>query len=71
MIMPISTFIVVGIVVVSLISIVFYTAYDLGRTKERMEYEQRKSKATAQARFYRTRLDDSDIVKRLHDKFKR
>ena len=69
--MPISTLILTGIIGISLISIIFYTAYDLGRAKEKLEHEKQKSNALAQARLLRTRLNDFAVVKRLHDTFKR
>ncbi|MBO4521153.1 MAG: hypothetical protein J5787_08120 [Alphaproteobacteria bacterium] len=69
--MPVSTLIFAGIIGVSLIAVIFYTAYDLGRAKEKIEHERQKSNATAQARLLRTCLDDPAVVRRLHDTFKR
>ena len=69
--MPVSTLILTGIIGISLIAVLFYTAYDLGRAKEKLEYEKRKTNMLAQVRQLRTRLDDPDVVNRLHDRFKR
>lgn len=69
--MPVSTLIVVVLIGIGLIAMIFYTAYDLGRAKEKLEHEKQKSEASAQARLVRGALDDPDVVKRLHDTFKR
>lgn len=69
--MPLSTLIFAGGICAGLIAAIFYTAYDLGRAKEKTEYEKKKSKAAVQARLLRTRLGDPDVVERLHDTFKR
>ncbi|MBR1944856.1 MAG: hypothetical protein IJ846_00990 [Alphaproteobacteria bacterium] len=70
--MPVSTLILIVMIGIGLIVAIFCTAYDLGRTKEKLEYEKQKSNASAQARLLRGRLDDDpDVVKRLHDTFKR
>ena len=68
--MPVSTLIVAVIVFLVLVGVIFHTAYDLGRAKEKNEYEKQKSNAAARVRLFRARLDDS-AVKRLHDTFKR
>ena len=69
--MPISTLILITVIGISLFAVIFYTAYDLGRAKEKIEYEKQKSNASAQARLLRIRLDDPAVVERLHDTFKR
>lgn len=70
--MPVSTLILIVMIGIGLIAAIFCTAYDLGRIKEKLEYEKQKSNALAQARLLRGRLDDDpDVVKRLHDTFKR
>ena len=69
--MPFSTLIVAVIVFSVLVCTIFHTAYDLGRAKERIEYEKQKSNASVQARRLRARLVDSGVVKQLHDTFKR
>ena len=69
--MPVSTLIAAVIVFLVLIGVIFHTAYDLGRAKEKNEYEKQKSNAAAQARRIRSRLGDPDVVGRLHDTFKR
>ena len=69
--MPFSTLVVAVIVFLVLVGVIFRTAYDLGRLKEKNEYEKQKSKASAQARQLRLHLDDPDVVRRLHDTFKR
>lgn len=69
--MPFSTLIVAVIVFSVLVGTIFHTAYDLGRAKERIEYEKQKSNASVQARRLRIRLDDPVVVERLHNRFKR
>lgn len=69
--MPISTLIMVVIVLLVLIGVIFHTAYDLGRAKEKIEREIQKESASTQARRLRTRLADPAVVKQLHDTFKR
>ena len=46
-------------------------SYMLGRKAEKNEDFEEKSKTLAYIRSLRCRLDDSDVVKRLHDTFKR
>ena len=69
--MPVSTLIVAVIVFLVLIGVIFHTAYDLGRAKEKLDYEKQKAKSSIQANRLRTRLADSAVVKQLHDTFKR
>ncbi len=69
--MPVSTLIVTVFVFLVFIGVIFHTAYDLGRTKEKIDHEQQKSKGLVQARRFRDGLGDPDITKRLHDAFKR
>lgn len=69
--MTVSTFVVVLIIVLSLALVLFFTAYDLGRAKERNEYENQKEKTLLQVRQLRNSLDDPDVVERLHNAFKR
>ena len=70
--MPVSTLIVTVTVFLVLVGVIFHTAYDLGRAKERIDHEQQKSKAVEKTRRLRADLDDDpDVVGRLHDTFKR
>lgn len=69
--MPVSTLIVVVCVFLVLVGVIFHTAYELGREKEKTEYEKQKSNGTAEARRLRTGLDDPAVIKRLHSTFKR
>ena len=70
-IMPVSTLIMAVVVFSVLVGVIFRTAYDLGRAKERNEYEKKKADAVFQARRLRNCLDDPAVVERLHDTFKR
>lgn len=67
----ISSLIVIGFVGLSFAAFIFYTAYDLGRTKEQNEQEKQKTKSLLQARKLRDSLCDADVVERLHNTFKR
>ena len=69
--MPVSTLMLVSIVGIGFIAVIFYTAYDLGRAKEKIEHEKQKSSASAQARQLRNCLNDPAVIERLHDTFKR
>ena len=69
--MPVSTLIVVVMIFLVLIGVIFHTAYDLGRAKEKIDYEQQKAKGMEQARKLRSRLACPSVVERLHDRFKR
>lgn len=69
--MPVSTLIVTAVVFSVLVGVIFHTAYDLGRTKEKIEYEKQKSDSLFQARLLRNSLDDPAVIKRLHDTFRR
>lgn len=69
--MPVSTLIVVVSVFLVLVGVIFHTAYDLGRAREKIEYEKQKSNGTAEVRRLRTGLDDPAVVERLHGTFKR
>ena len=69
--MPVSSLIVAVSVFLVLIGVIFHTAYDLGRAKERIDHDQQKSKGFVQARRLRDGLGDPAVVKRLRDAFKR
>ena len=69
--MPVSSLIVAVSVFLVLIGVIFHTAYDLGRAKERIDHDQQKSKGLVQARRLRDGLGDPAVVKRLRDAFKR
>ena len=69
--MSINAFVAVAIVVLSSSLVVFFTAYGLGRAKEKNKYEKQKSKTLLQAHMLRNSLDDPDVVRRLHNVFRR
>lgn len=65
---------IIGIVCMALISIaalLLYFAYKFGGTREKMKRGQEKEKISARIRSIRCHLDDSDVIERLHNKFKR
>lgn len=61
----------VGVAAALLAALLSFFAYKFGRAQEKIDHEQEKSKTLAYIRSLRCRLDDSDVVKRLHDTFKR
>lgn len=62
---------IIGAVAVLLAALLSFFAYKFGRAQEKIDHEREKSKTAAYIRSLRRRLDNSDIVERLHDTFKR
>ncbi len=54
-----------------LIGAVGILSYNLGKKAEKNEDFEEKKKTIAEVRRLRASLDDPDVVKRLHDTFKR
>ena len=64
-----SVFIVFGGVFFVFLS--SFLAYKLGKNQEKIDRENKRSQMLADIRSVRSRLDDADVVERLHNTFKR
>ena len=62
---------IIGAAAVLLVALLAFFAYKFGRAQEEIDHEREKSKTAAYIRSLRRRLDNSDVVERLHDTFKR
>lgn len=62
---------IIGTAAALLVALLSFFAYKFGRAQEKIDHEREKSKTAAYIRSLRRRLDNSDVVKRLHDTFKR
>lgn len=62
---------IIGAAAVLLVALLSFFAYKFGRAQEEIDHEREKSKTAAYIRSLRCRLDNSDVVERLHDTFKR
>lgn len=62
---------IIGAVAALLAALLSFFAYKFGRAQEKIDYEREKTKASAYIRSLRRRLDNSDVIKQLHDSFKR
>ncbi len=69
--MSFNEFGIIGIGASLLVGLLSFFAYKFGRAKEKLDHEEEKSKTLAYIRALRQNLDDCDVVKRLHDTFKR
>ncbi len=62
---------IIGAAAALLVALLSFFAYKFGRAQEKIDHEREKSKTAAYIRSLHRRLDNSDVVKRLHDTFKR
>lgn len=62
---------IVGIIAGVLTGGISFLAYKFGRAQEKIENAKEKSQTLSHIRMLRQNLDDGDVVKRLHDTFKR